>query len=429
MSSYHLKESINSSSIFVGDINNNGEKEVAFPGDNGISFYELGSGDNISETYNLFGYSSDSATIKLTWEGSSPEYFIYRGMNKNRLSLVDSTTNHNFTDTNLVPGSYYYYKVNSSGSGPASGAGKIKRIFTHNPARLLSVTASSPKTLDLTFSDRIDNTIGNINAFEIIPEIYPNTAAASSQYSYQLSFKDRLPSGRGMITVKGLKDYYDSPVKQDTISFSYSPKENNDNFYIKDHSVPDPYTIRIVMSLNADPVSAEDTSNYSFSPANYLQRADIDPQDNRIIYLYLEHKRPVGSAGKAYTLTVKNLRSSEASGSLEIGSGAGSVIKLFNSAENLSNVYVYPSPARLHGGVNKITFANLPTRVKITIFSLTGRKIKQLEGETSGGGLDYDLKDESGELLQSGIYIYRIVQLDGNNNETGETLGKFAVIK
>ena len=50
--------------------------------------------------------------------------------------------------------------------------------------------------------------------------------------------------------------------------------------------------------------------------------------------------------------------------------------------------------------------------------------------ETDGnGGVNWDLKDEKGEFVSSGIYIYRVVSLDEFDNEVDEKIEKFAVIR
>jgi hypothetical protein len=74
-------------------------------------------------------------------------------------------------------------------------------------------------------------------------------------------------------------------------------------------------------------------------------------------------------------------------------------------------------------------FANLPQRVKISIWTVNGNRIAELHETIVNGGLSYNLQDENGQKLSSGIYLYRIIQLDDLNNEIDEKIGKFAVVK
>ena len=84
---------------------------------------------------------------------------------------------------------------------------------------------------------------------------------------------------------------------------------------------------------------------------------------------------------------------------------------------------------KINGGSQNLMFAKLPKKVKIVIFKLTGEQVKEIEENSSDGGVEFNLKDKNGNEISSGIYIYRIVRLDDNNNEVEEKLGKFAVIK
>jgi len=76
-----------------------------------------------------------------------------------------------------------------------------------------------------------------------------------------------------------------------------------------------------------------------------------------------------------------------------------------------------------------MTFANLPQRVKIVIFSISGVKINEIDESTTTGGVDFNLRDRNNNLISSGIYVYRIVRMDNSNSEVEEKIGKFAVIK
>ena len=128
-------------------------------------------------------------------------------------------------------------------------------------------------------------------------------------------------------------------------------------------------------------------------------------------------------------MRIGNIKSSTLSGNIEINSGAGSYIVLTGFAKDLSDVYVYPNPAEIGTGITNITFANLPQYATITIWTLDGTKVGEVEENDGNGGVDFNLQDFSGNLLSSGVYIYRIVMLDQFNNESDEKIGKFAVVR
>ena len=164
-------------------------------------------------------------------------------------------------------------------------------------------------------------------------------------------------------------------------------------------------------------------------PENNISSIDVDQNDPKSIYIKLDGRKPVGSVGREYTLKIKNVTSSSLEGNIAINNGAGSDIILTAYAKSLADVYVYPNPAKIINGDGKITFANLPQRAKIIIFNLQGKQMSEIEENDGNGGVDYNLKDKSGIELSSGIYIFRVVELDNSNNEVDSKIGKFAVIK
>jgi hypothetical protein len=93
---------------------------------------------------------------------------------------------------------------------------------------------------------------------------------------------------------------------------------------------------------------------------------------------------------------------------------------------------------------NRIKIVNLPPKCVVTIYSTNGTLIRQLRrdvssfntGEGTTGGidfptinletsLDWDLKNEVGIPVASGIYLIHIEASDGNNNVFGERVIKF----
>ena len=229
--------------------------------------------------------------------------------------------------------------------------------------------------------------------------------------------------------INGLKDFYRSPVPDTTIQFQVDSIIGAQEFYISSFKIENPYLVKVIFNLDVDKISVLSTSDYSFEPDNKVSSIRVDDTNKKVIYLNLEGQKPVGSVGKEYVLRIENVRSSTGTGNIKINSGAGSYIVLTGFSKDLSGVYVYPNPVKIGNGETKLTFANLPQYAKITIWDLEGIKVGEIDENDGNGGVDYNLKNLSGEYLGSGIYIYRIVMLDELNNEGKEKIGKFAVIR
>ncbi len=426
------KENINSGSVFVGDLNKNGVPDIAFPTNSGIKFFEFSPSNYASTPYNLTGYSVDSTRIKITWAGIGNKFVIYKGTNGNNLNLYDSTASNTYIDTNVIPATNYYFGVkayDSSKLNPLSNLSQTVEVYSHSPAEVIAVDAVSSNNLLVTFSNRVSNKIDYLNSFELNNIGYPNSISAASQFSYLLNFTKEFPSGRNTLIISNLTDYYGSPTSGDTIGFNVSSTITQNNFYISGFQIINPKKVAITFNLDVDSVAAVNLSNYILTPDNRITSVRFNDQDKKTIYLNFDGQKPIGSIGIEYKLHIINLVSSTGTGNVKIGSGAGSFVVLTSYAENLSDVYVYPNPARILSGDSKITFANLPKRVKISIFNLSGKMINQIQETSGDGGLDYNLRDESGNFIPSGIYIFRIEKLDDSNQEVEVKLGKFAVIR
>ena len=424
------KENINSNSIFIGDLNNNGINEIAFPNNNEIEFYEFAISSRANPPNNISGFSITNSRIQLNWDGNVSQYYIYKGMTIDNLVKVDSTYSPEYEDLNVEPNKSYYYAIQAYDPfkpEPLSTLSKVIEVFSHTPAKPDTAYSNSNRSVIVKFSEKMKNTVENLQSFMIPTVGYPNSISPNNQYSYLLSFSENLPDGELKVIVKNIKDFYNSPIAADTLTFLIEPTADIQAFYITSFKIVNAYKIKISFNFAVDETSAMDVNNYSFEPENKVSSVTVDPNDFKTIYLDLSNQKPVGSIGKEYVLRINNLLSDGFSGNIPINSGAGSYVVLSSFARDLSDVYVYPNPTK--EGAEIITFANLPLSAKITIWSIDGILVNEIEESDGNGGVDYNLTDLSGNQISSGIYIYRIVQLDEQRNEGEEKLGKFAIVR
>ena len=116
-----------------------------------------------------------------------------------------------------------------------------------------------------------------------------------------------------------------------------------------------------------------------------------------------------------YVITV------QAQGNGQVSKTASATVTLVNA--DLSAVKVYPNPWRSDKHAGKmITFANLPVNTRVKIFTTSGHLAKDLG--TVSGQVPWDLTNDSGDKVGSGIYLYLITDSAGNKLK-----GKLAVIK
>ena len=424
-----FKENINSNSIFIGDLNHNNVKEVAFPTSQGINFYEFSVSNKASTPYNVSGYSLDSTRIFLSWEGNVDQYYIYRGSTSTNLTLLDSVISEiQYVDINLNSNSTYFYAIQALDpikQDPYSNLSSIKEVYCHRPGQVDSIYDTSENSVSVYFSEKMSNTIENLQAFTLNSNVYPNSISPASQYSYLLTFSDELPVGENELVVNGLRDAYGSPIQSATINFTVDSTIIKPEFFIASFKIVDPYNFKIIFNLNVDPQTAENVDNYFFEPNNKATSIKVDQNNRKSVNISLKGQNPIGSVGREYVLRIKDVYSSN---NLKINEGAGSYIVLSSFANDLSEVYVYPNPVKPSNG-EILTFAMLPKYAQITIWSIDGKMIGEVEESDGNGGASFNLVDSNGKQLSSGIYFYRVVMTDDKKNEQEEKLGKFAVIR
>jgi hypothetical protein len=91
---------------------------------------------------------------------------------------------------------------------------------------------------------------------------------------------------------------------------------------------------------------------------------------------------------------------------------------------NLALAHCYPNPYKPSAGHTKITFSRMTHYTKLQVYNVAGELVYNTEGDTPTGELNWDVRNNSGDKLASGVYIYMIADGQGNRAK-----GKFAVIK
>jgi hypothetical protein len=86
------------------------------------------------------------------------------------------------------------------------------------------------------------------------------------------------------------------------------------------------------------------------------------------------------------------------------------------------SIHIFPNPFKPSKGDSFITFRNIPLYSSITITTLSGELVRELSTNTSTDVI-WDVKNQEGKDLASGVYYYRI------NFPSGSASGKLAVIR
>ena len=129
-------------------------------------------------------------------------------------------------------------------------------------------------------------------------------------------------------------------------------------------------------------------------------------------YRILEHEQTsIGNTssktGGAYSL----LGSSGQLGFGTIGSARYSlnwgVVNSWPSAQdNVNTSHVYPNPCNLGKGCTGVTFTRLTAKATLHIYTISGELVRTIEKNSNIDSQGWDLKNQSGRQVASGLYIY-----------------------
>lgn len=97
----------------------------------------------------------------------------------------------------------------------------------------------------------------------------------------------------------------------------------------------------------------------------------------------------------------------------------------------LGDVRVVPNPYNPNAAFDKqvfpggprVQFINLPSRAKVDVYTVAGDLVRSLNHEDGDDSLDWDLKNDGGEDVAPGIYLYHV-------EASGETAtGRFVIVR
>ncbi|MGD8780624.1 MAG: S8 family peptidase [Ignavibacteria bacterium] len=420
-------ENVNSEHVFFGDLDNNGLNEVAFPKSSGINFYEYGFPDRPSIPYIIQAYSSDEKQVFLKWNGKGEYFRIFRSTTHADFQLIDSTSTNEFYDKVPETDVIYYYYIDCydpSFSLKYSNPGNIAEVFAHKPAEFENLEVVSSKNILLNFSLPILDEFTN-DSFIVDDQKLNFTASKYNEQSFLVNFESELTEGEHILSFNGLLDIYNSPINRKTVEFTIDEEISELKFYINSYNVLNNDELEVFFNIQHDGNSALDKSNYSITNNNIIESIAESTSNSSII---IKTKYPFKVAGVNFTIKLNNIYSSPDCGNILIEEGAGSVIDLSFSTNSIKDAYAYPNPVKLSKNT-KLKFANLTQNVEIWIFDINGNKIISFEFENSDELSAWDLKDDDGREISSGIYLLHIRSLDTKNEVKEEVTKKFAVIR
>ena len=98
----------------------------------------------------------------------------------------------------------------------------------------------------------------------------------------------------------------------------------------------------------------------------------------------------------------------------------------------IADVYNYPNPFKNSTFFTFRHNQNGTVRAKIRVYTLAGRAIRTLEEEPPAGSfvrIAWDGRDDDGDLIANGVYLYKVIVGTDDGKYTSEALGKLTIVR
>ncbi|RMF59112.1 MAG: hypothetical protein D6748_07155, partial [Calditrichaeota bacterium] len=409
-------EGFNSNSPLVYDLDGNGLMDVLVNSNTGIQRFESSLNENRpAPPVGLSAIPMNTQEIQLEWvPNGSVEFFnIYRAVENAPLNWYDSTRVAFYRDVNVEEGVRYRYVVTQIDSGfqnPESRYSPVVEAIPNDPPQVERISGVTSRQLILQYSEPMEENAFDVQHYELTNGMHPGSAIrGSNRQEVLLSFVQPLDFGEHVLKIFGVSDLQRTPLTQDTLYIPFQVTEEEESFYANYVQLISKNRLLLEFSQKVDTSSALNPMNYQLSPDDRVIEVEIDPSSPKRVWLTLTGENRMGNLGVPYYLTVQNVKSWM---QVPLASDRPQTFLIKQDVSTLKDVLVYPNPYDRTRVNQPLIFAHLPQGSEVFIFSSSGEFLRKLDGSVISGGLRWDLRNEQGEEVGSGVYVY-IVRHNG----------------
>jgi len=420
------RDNVNSNTILIQDFDQNGINEFYINDGENIVGFEKNVSLRPKPPHEFEVFPLDTNIVSLTWEQSqsADRTIIYRGLSADNLSKIDSTSeNLEYIDSSVANNRRYFYAlqtVDMSFEIERSKIGNILSAIPNTPPLVDTLIIKNDSQIEIYFSEAMDPTTLKAPNFIIRSDDNPTTSAIPflNGKAVLLSFSNSFLQGIDYnIEVTALRDTNRTPLPEEESMLRFNYSQNlSGKPYVKSWNYENNRTLVLSFSVPMNSSTVSKPENYTLEPSGSVESVELIDDLKQKYRLRLSRDTYGLASGVTTYISFKNLQS-EQGVTLEDGDR----IALVATRNTIDDLMVYPQPAAVQEGW--LMFSNIVEGTLIRIFDINGHLITQLQEVDQNGGVRWNLRDQSGNTVSSGIYIYYATF----DNQT--KLGKFTVVK
>lgn len=372
----------------------------------------------------------DINDVELLWisVNGATKYFILRAFDEqgSQYELIDSTTTPSYHDSTVENGVSYIYSVfafDPSKSIPESQPTFGVTAYVHPKPHITNII-SDGITIRASSSQPLMSNALDGGCILIDGGREAATVAISADSTLVITMVDNISDSRDhtfQVMSQRVRDKWNSPLDTTKIAWLFENRPLDEKFFITKWRFENPQLIHLTFNQKPSD-NGLDNSRYTLTPYGTVISVYRDEQDTNSLYLNLNGDFQFIALGTEYMLCVNEVTNTRNLPLTHEGNCIGATL----TEPTLANVMVYPNP--VHTSDGKLTFARLTRDAEISIFTINQRFIRRIKTSEQKGGIEWDLRDENGNPLPSGIYIYSVTGKDDKGNSVETNQAKFVII-
>ncbi|MBM2814448.1 MAG: peptidase and subtilisin kexin sedolisin [Ignavibacteria bacterium] len=432
-----------SNSAVIYDFNNNGVNEIGFNTGNETVFYEFNAQfQGPSAPTSFDGWATSDSTAFFQWypspdaEGYEIDSLRFEGKSV-FADPVGQTTSNTINIENLGKNKFYSFVIRSYNSNMTDFYSQfslldtnIVKIYTHNPLFAQSAEFQNGNRLLVKYTGKLGNKTLEPALFELLDVKKEFLTIAKSvvfgnDSSLIVTLPDFITEGQYILRCKSFRDMWRMPTKENYLPLELSKQQKEIFLYLKSLEVISRTQLLVEFSEPTEQQTAEQISNYMISPYGKIIKVNQKQSNPAQVSIELEPSELIAALGKTYTLTVKNVKSNSEH---LMTTGAGNSLSFLFTSPNGDDAFAYPNPIKL-GDANHLTFAQIPSKCEVVVITIQGELIARLKEIDGNGGVDWDLHNRNGNLIDPGIYLFYVRETKADGSTVEYERRKFAVVR
>jgi len=427
---WHYPLSITEFGAIAHDFDRNGKTEFGFFAGDSIHFFERDD-DYTDRTATPGGLDVRPRAVnlvELSWgvvSGATSYNVLRADSGSNSFNLLATVQKALYTDNSVTDGQTYFYSVTALDSSKKiieSLPAFTVRAYVHRTPQIDSIEPHFTELL-LHANEPVSQSIVSGGAIVIDDSITCSSIVPRPDSTLRITSSMTLAPGTHQLRVTSfeLRDLFNSPFDQSVHTFRVNQVVTFNRFYILRWNFAS--DARIHVTFNHVPADdGLDVIHYTITPYGRILRIEKDPSDTLSLYVDLDPMQSIVPLGKPFVLCVTGIHDRGGDVLDPTGNCVGETL----TASDLQHVFVYPNPASISGGM--LTFAGLTATAEITIYSQDMHMLRRIETAEKKGGVQWDMTDEIGKPLPSGIYLYVVTGKNDEGAEVSSKAAKFVIV-